>query len=241
MSEPYLSFALSNGCRISPNARRDREGLFVGAWFSTLAFAQEHPDAIRRFRAVIAETARWANAHHDASAHILERYTKLRLPAGHEGPLPERAERAHPAVIDAAAQFGVEGELPSGRPLAPIANKHPKLPVAPRCPKMRRFAAAYGALVFRFDRRAVVRPPVAAAAAVESNADATPVVRYADMLRSFNPAFRHRNPKIFATTCCCLSSYYHLDARLLVALVAPSNRTGEPAPSRRPARKGSVS
>ena len=81
----------------------------VGAWFSTTGWAKEHADAIRRFRAVIVETARWANVHHDESAKILEKYTHLATPPGmRRVPFAEKAEAAAiQPVIDAAAKYGV--------------------------------------------------------------------------------------------------------------------------------------
>lgn len=110
VSEPYLSIALASGCRIlAPTHDAIAHAFLVGAWFSTRAWAQSHPDAIRRFRAVIAETARWANAHHAESARILDKYTKLAAPPGmRRVPFPERDDAAQiQPVIDAAAKTGV--------------------------------------------------------------------------------------------------------------------------------------
>lgn len=110
VSEPYLTFALGNGCRIlAANHDAIAKSFLIGAWFSTSAWAQSHRDEVRRFRAVIAQTARWANTHHDESARILEKYTKLASPAGMKRvPFPEKAEPAQiQPVIDAAAKFGV--------------------------------------------------------------------------------------------------------------------------------------
>lgn len=110
VSEPYLTFALGNGCRVlAANHDAIATSFLIGAWFSTSAWAQAHRDEVRRFRLVIAETARWANSHHDESARILEKYTKLASPAGMKRvPFPEKADAAQiQPVIDAAAKFGV--------------------------------------------------------------------------------------------------------------------------------------
>ena len=58
---------------------------------------------------MLAETARWANAHHAESAKILERYTKLASPPGmRRVPFAETAEPEQiQPVIDAAAKYGV--------------------------------------------------------------------------------------------------------------------------------------
>jgi len=110
ISEPYMTFALANGCRLlAPTHDAIAKQFLVGAWFSTSAWAQAHVEEIRRFRAVLAETARWANAHHVESAQILERYTKLASPPGmRRVPFAETADPAQiQPVIDAAARYGV--------------------------------------------------------------------------------------------------------------------------------------
>jgi NitT/TauT family transport system substrate-binding protein len=110
VSEPYLSIALAAGCKIlAPTHDAIANSFLVGAWFSTTSWAQAHPDLVRRFRSVIVETARWANAHHDESAKILEKYTKLATPAGmRRVPFAEKTEAAAvQPVIDAAAKYGV--------------------------------------------------------------------------------------------------------------------------------------
>jgi NitT/TauT family transport system substrate-binding protein len=110
ISEPYLTFALGNGCRLlAPTHDAIAKTFLVGAWFSTTAWAAAHVDEIRRFRAVMAETARWAKTHHAESAKILERYTKLATPAGmRRVPFAETAEATQiQPVIDAAAKYGV--------------------------------------------------------------------------------------------------------------------------------------
>lgn len=110
VSEPYLSFALTSGCRVfAPTHDAIAKDFLVGAWFSTSAWAQGHRDLVRRFREVMVETARWANGHHDESARILEKYTKLASPPGMKRvPFAEKAEASQiQPVIDAAAKYGV--------------------------------------------------------------------------------------------------------------------------------------
>ena len=48
----------------------------LSEFYTTKSYAAEHPDVVRRFAEVIARTARWANAHHDESAKILQTWTK---------------------------------------------------------------------------------------------------------------------------------------------------------------------
>jgi NitT/TauT family transport system substrate-binding protein len=123
VSEPYLSFALRDGgCRVlAPTHDAIAKQFLVGAWFSTTAWAQSHTDAIRRFRAVMVETARWAATHHAESARILERYTHLAAaPEMKRVPFAERAEAAQiQPVLDAAAKFGVIAPMPASELLFP--------------------------------------------------------------------------------------------------------------------------
>jgi NitT/TauT family transport system substrate-binding protein len=80
IAEPALTAALRNGAKIvaSPTLAIGRQYL-ISAWFSTRAFAQRNPDAIRRFGAAIYETARWANGHRADSAVILAKHAKLEV------------------------------------------------------------------------------------------------------------------------------------------------------------------
>jgi NitT/TauT family transport system substrate-binding protein len=74
ISEPELSGGLAGGGeRLVANAYDAiaREFL-IGAWFTTTTWAAAHPDLLRRYVAAMAQTARWANAHHADTARILE-------------------------------------------------------------------------------------------------------------------------------------------------------------------------
>ncbi len=123
VSEPYLSYALRDGgCKVlAPTHDAIAKTFLVGAWFSTSAWAQSHADAIRRFRAVMVETARWAATHHTESARILEKYTHLAAPPEMKRvPFAERAEPAQiQPVLDAAARFGVIVPTPATELLFP--------------------------------------------------------------------------------------------------------------------------
>jgi NitT/TauT family transport system substrate-binding protein len=109
LSEPYLSYALESPCRVlAPTHDAIAKEFLVGAWFSTTAWAQAHPDLVARFQAVMRETARWANAHHDESAKILEKYMKLTAaPEMKRVPFAETIDRAQvQRLIDMAAKYG---------------------------------------------------------------------------------------------------------------------------------------
>jgi ABC-type nitrate/sulfonate/bicarbonate transport system substrate-binding protein len=109
LSEPYLSYALENQCRVlAPTHDAIAKEFLVGAWFSTTAWAQAHPDLVNRFRAVMRETARWANTHHDESSKILEKYMKLTSAPGMKRvPFAETIDRVQvQKLIDMAAKYG---------------------------------------------------------------------------------------------------------------------------------------
>jgi NitT/TauT family transport system substrate-binding protein len=79
LTEPALSNAMARGTVRSlgdPNAAIAPRFL-AGAWFTTRPFAQRNPEAMKRFADAIYEAGRWANAHHDESAQILAKYTKI--------------------------------------------------------------------------------------------------------------------------------------------------------------------
>jgi NitT/TauT family transport system substrate-binding protein len=81
----------------------------VSAWMGSSQYVRDHPDIVKRFADVMAETARWANAHQAQSAKILEKYTQLTI-----GPSTTRvryAETFNPSevqpVIDVSAKYGL--------------------------------------------------------------------------------------------------------------------------------------
>ena len=48
----------------------------IGVWATTRAWAQAHPDLVKRFTTAIYAAAKWANTHHEESALILAKYAK---------------------------------------------------------------------------------------------------------------------------------------------------------------------
>jgi NitT/TauT family transport system substrate-binding protein len=117
VSEPFLSIALTNGCRVLAACHDSIANDFlVGAWFANAGWASDHADAVQRFRAVIARTARWANAHHAESQRILEKYTKATIPPGMTRvPFPETLDPVQmQPLITAAARYGaIKADFPA--------------------------------------------------------------------------------------------------------------------------------
>jgi NitT/TauT family transport system substrate-binding protein len=110
MSEPSLSAALASGNFRIMATPYDAIGKHwqVGAWFTTRTFAAEHPEAIKKFVAVIQQVAHWANTHQDASLKILSDVSKADFPKTMRRAV--YAEQLDPAlfqpVIDNAAKYG---------------------------------------------------------------------------------------------------------------------------------------
>jgi ABC-type nitrate/sulfonate/bicarbonate transport system substrate-binding protein len=80
----------------------------VGAWFTTRDWAAAHPDAVKKFIAVMQQTARWANAHQTESLQILRDAAKTDYPSNmHRTTYTEQLDPAlFQPVIDSAAKFG---------------------------------------------------------------------------------------------------------------------------------------
>lgn len=77
--EPQLSAALrANEIRVIGDPMSlIAPRVLSGLWFTTSTFAKQNPEVIKRFTAVVYQTARWANSHHAESGPIVAKYTKL--------------------------------------------------------------------------------------------------------------------------------------------------------------------
>lgn len=80
LTEPFLSAANGKTVRILAKPYTSIAPAFmVSAWFSTRDYVAKNPEVVKRFVAAMSDTARWANEHHDLSADILAKYTKIDL------------------------------------------------------------------------------------------------------------------------------------------------------------------
>jgi NitT/TauT family transport system substrate-binding protein len=79
LAEPFLSVNRADLRVIAPAYDAIAKDFYIGAWFTTRDWVAKNPDAAKRLAAAIYETARWANTHHDDSAVMLSRLTKLDL------------------------------------------------------------------------------------------------------------------------------------------------------------------
>jgi NitT/TauT family transport system substrate-binding protein len=77
ISEPVLTDARSHGLKLLNNVYDSiGKDFTIGAWFTTSAWAKAHPDLVKKYVAVMQQTAKWANTHRPESAKILEAETK---------------------------------------------------------------------------------------------------------------------------------------------------------------------
>jgi NitT/TauT family transport system substrate-binding protein len=92
--EPYLSRSLETGARmLAPTQRAIGSRFLIGAYFSTGTWAKAHPELARKFRNVMIDAARWANANRARSAAILEQYTGVR-------PNPSQVRTTYAETLD---------------------------------------------------------------------------------------------------------------------------------------------
>lgn len=79
ITEPWLSAALASGNTRVLAKPYDSVGsqFFIGIWFTTAQWYAKNRAVAKRFINVIYQTARWANAHHDRTAPMLARFSKI--------------------------------------------------------------------------------------------------------------------------------------------------------------------
>ncbi len=77
ISEPSLAASLADVRVLAKPFELIGKRLMIGGWFATADWAKKNPAAVHAFATVIYQTARWANANHDKSAAILQKYTKI--------------------------------------------------------------------------------------------------------------------------------------------------------------------
>lgn len=124
LSEPSLGKALATGKFRVFATPYDAIGKHwqIGAWFTTKAWVTAHPDAAKKFVAVMQQTARWANAHHTESLQILRDVSKADFPSSmHRATYGEQLDAAlFQPVIDYSAKYGaISAAFPAAELFAP--------------------------------------------------------------------------------------------------------------------------
>ncbi len=78
LSEPIMSDATSTDAKFFAKPYDAIAKQFnISNWFTTRDWLGKNPDAAKKFVGAIYDAAKWANTHHDESAVILAKYTKI--------------------------------------------------------------------------------------------------------------------------------------------------------------------
>jgi NitT/TauT family transport system substrate-binding protein len=77
IAEPFLSGAKTEIRWLAKTYDAIAKQFYIQAWFTSRDFLAKDPETGRRLLRAVYESARWSNAHHDASAAILSKYSKL--------------------------------------------------------------------------------------------------------------------------------------------------------------------
>ena len=111
-NEPWLTAAADRGDRVLIEDKNPIAPVFMlGGWATTRDWIQKNGPVAQRFVAAMREIAQWSNGHHDESAPILAKYSKIPVATITHMRRGDFAERFDPAliqpVIDAAAKYGI--------------------------------------------------------------------------------------------------------------------------------------
>jgi NitT/TauT family transport system substrate-binding protein len=110
-NEPWLTSAIDRGDRVIYEGVKPIAPVFLlGGWATTNDWIHKNPATANRFIGALREIAVWSNAHHDDSAPILAKYSKIPIETISHMRRGDFAVRFDPAliqpVIDAAAKYG---------------------------------------------------------------------------------------------------------------------------------------
>ena len=110
ITEPALTVHKASVELLSDAYSAIADEFLIGGFVVSDAWARDNADAARRFAAVMAETARWANAHHDQTAEILAKRSGLDESVVRSMTRATYGEKLAADVIqpvlDAAAKYG---------------------------------------------------------------------------------------------------------------------------------------
>lgn len=75
--EPYISGSTADLRMLGKQFDSIAKRFYIDVWASTLGYIRSNPATIKRFTQAIYATAKWANTHHDETAAILAKYSKI--------------------------------------------------------------------------------------------------------------------------------------------------------------------
>lgn len=108
ISEPFLTGAAGNvrPLRDAFGALGDR--YMLGGWFSSRQFAQTNRPLAARFMAAIYAAGRWANADHERSGEILQKYSRMNAATIAKMTRATFAENMTPQMIDPLLRWAAQ-------------------------------------------------------------------------------------------------------------------------------------
>ena len=111
IAEPFLSIAKQQGNKVVTYWTETIAPQFlISGWYATRQWVAAHPEAVRRFRSVIHDTAVWANANQDKTAPMIAAYAHLDSAVVASMGRSRYAEQLTPAliqpVVDMVAKYG---------------------------------------------------------------------------------------------------------------------------------------
>jgi NitT/TauT family transport system substrate-binding protein len=119
ISEPSLAANLDDVRVLAKPFDLIGKRLMIGGWFATSDWQKKNVAAARTFAGVMYETARWANANHDKSAAILQKYTKIDDATVRRMVRVTYAESLEPDMIDPTLDLAAREKFTERRVRAP--------------------------------------------------------------------------------------------------------------------------
>lgn len=115
--EPFLTVARNQGATVIDwNFASAVPDLMIGAYFTTAAYAQAHPDVVQRLAAAINKSLAYAAAHPDEARAILLSYTKIDKAIADQLNLPVWRPEIGRASMDRLAELMVQDKLVASKP-----------------------------------------------------------------------------------------------------------------------------
>lgn len=119
ISEPWLSQGLRDELRVFARPYDEVAPEFlIGLWFSSKEWATKHPDLAQRFTWAMYATARWANVHHDETAKLLARSSKVDVAAIRASQRAPYATSLDPQLLQSTLNLAYKYKV-IARPLDP--------------------------------------------------------------------------------------------------------------------------
>ncbi|MFE7972803.1 ABC transporter substrate-binding protein [Streptomyces shenzhenensis] len=110
--EPALATVLGDGGRQIASAMVDvAKNLTVAMYFTSVPYAQQHPDVVRKFQQATAESLAYADAHPDEVRQTVTTYTEIPAAVLAKVTLPKWPARPDRASIEALKQLGARDGL----------------------------------------------------------------------------------------------------------------------------------